>query len=100
MLFSLGDVYMTPGIQELIEEDPEFAYRLGWYTVRHSRGDWGCVCEDDQKVNDEALLSGARIISAYPIDPKLPCKGYGDNCIWIITEADRSVTTILLCSEY
>lgn len=46
------------------------------------------------------MREGFRILSAYPIDSALPCEGHGDNCLWIITEADRSVTTILLPDEY
>ena len=67
---------------------------------RHVRGDWGCVCEEDWKTNDEALNKGFRILSAYPIDTQMPCKGFGDNTLWIITESDRSVTTFLLPDEY
>ena len=52
------------------------------------------------ETNREAIRDGFRILSAYPIDPKQPCKGFGENCVWIITEADRSVTTFLLPSEY
>jgi hypothetical protein len=68
--------------------------------ARHIRGDWGCVCPEDRKTNFEALFDGHRLLSAYPIDPAKPCKGWGDNCLWIITEADRSVTTFLLPEEY
>ena len=50
--------------------------------------------------NDEAVSEGLRILSAYAIDPAKPAKGYGENCLWIITEADRSATTFLLPSEY
>jgi hypothetical protein len=46
------------------------------------------------------LKGGSRILSAYPIDPAKPCKGFGDNTLWIITEADRSATTFLLPDEY
>lgn len=94
-LFSLGQVVATPGalastnnIQRLI------------YLGRHQSGDWGTICEEDREVNDQAVKEGDRIISAYPIDPAKPCKGFGDNCLWIITEADRSVTTFLLPEEY
>lgn len=66
----------------------------------HVRGDWGCVCANDRKTNFAALFSGERILSAYPLDPAQPCKGFGENTIWIITEADRSVTTLLLPDEY
>lgn len=68
--------------------------------ARHLNGDWGDVCDEDAKSNDRALIDGTRLLSAYPIDESKPCKGWGDNCIWIITEADRSVTTILLPEEY
>jgi hypothetical protein len=68
--------------------------------VRHLGGDWGVVCADDHKSNFNALFSGGRILSAYPIDPAKPCKGFGDNTLWIITEGDRSATTFLLPSEY
>ncbi|MBN8927619.1 MAG: hypothetical protein J0H19_13455, partial [Rhodospirillales bacterium] len=67
---------------------------------RHVSGDWGCVCDEDKALNDEAVELGNRILSAYPIDPAKPCEGFGDNCLWIITERDRSVTTFLLPSEY
>ncbi|KWT91757.1 hypothetical protein APY03_3194 [Variovorax sp. WDL1] len=46
------------------------------------------------------MQAGLRILSAYAIDPAKPCAGHGDNCLWIITEADRAVTTILLPEEY
>jgi hypothetical protein len=60
-------------------------------------GAW--VSDEDKALNDEALRTGARLLSAYPIDESKPCAGYGD-CLWIITEADRSVTTFLLPDEY
>jgi len=67
---------------------------------RHLCGDWGVVDPEDAATNNEATHEGFRILSAYPIDPALPAKGFGKNCLWIITEADRSVTTFLLPSEY
>jgi hypothetical protein len=45
-------------------------------------------------------VEGERVLSAYAIDESKPAKGYGDNCLWIITERDRSVTTFLLPDEY
>lgn len=66
--------------------------------ARHSAGDWGVVSDPDE--NEAALRVGARLLSAYPIDPALPCEGHGDNTLWIITEADRSSTTILLPDDY
>ena len=44
---------------------------------------WGCICEEDAKTNNEAVRAGFRILSAYPIDESKPCKGYGDNTLWI-----------------
>jgi hypothetical protein len=58
------------------------------------------VSADDAASNEEAVTHGFRILSAYPIDPAKPSKGFGDNTLWIITEADRSVTTFFLPSEY
>ena len=94
-LFELGQVVATPGALEACP--PE---HLKACLARHIRGDWGDVCADDRKTNFEALMAGNRLLSAYAIDPALPCKGFGDNTLWIITEADRSVTTFLLPSEY
>jgi hypothetical protein len=61
----------------------------------------GAVCAKRmQRKNELSLKEAFRILSAYPIDPARPCKGSGDNTLWIITEADRSATTFLLPSEY
>lgn len=61
---------------------------------RHQSGDWGDVSESDKKENELSLKEGFRLLSAY----KLP--NDGGKVLWIITEADRSVTTILLPEEY
>lgn len=58
---------------------------------RHASGDWGDLCPEDAMANDDALHQGARLLSAY---------GDGQFRFWIITEADRSVTTILLPEDY
>ena len=52
------------------------------------------------RINFDELMNGDRLLSAYAIDPDQPAKGYDDNCLWIITEADRSVTMFLLPDEY
>jgi len=93
--FPLGQIVATPGALEACD-----SHHLQTCLYRHSRGDWGNVCTDDKARNDQALIEGSRIFSAYPIDPAKPSKGFGENCLWIITEADRSVTTFLLPSEY
>ncbi|MDX1966539.1 MAG: hypothetical protein SFV23_05155 [Planctomycetaceae bacterium] len=58
---------------------------------RHAVGDWGDLCPEDAISNDQSLYEGGRLLSAY---------GDGDYRFWIITEADRSVTTILLPEDY
>jgi len=93
--FSLGRVVATQGA--LATCSP---YHLNTCLFRHAGGDWGNVCAEDKARNDQALIEGSRIFSAYPIDLTKPSKGYGENCLWIITEADRSITTFLLPDEY
>jgi len=94
-LFPLGQIVATPGVLAAVPRP----YLIGCLE-RHVRGHWGTVCADDSERNTEAVSLGERILSAYPINPAEPCKGHGDNCLWIITEHDRSVTTFLLPSEY
>ena len=94
-LFPLGKVVATSTVAGLLPQ----AYLLQCLR-RHMYGDWGCVGEEDAQTNREAITAGFRILSSYPIDEAKPCKGYGDNTLWIITEADRSVTTFLLPDEY
>ena len=92
--FQLGKVVMTQGVAEI-------AYRtnLRGYLSATARA-IGAHRAEDKETNDDAVKTGGRILSAYPIDPSLPCKGYGENTVWIITEADRSATTLLLPDEY
>lgn len=94
-LFDAGQTVATPGALSACP----FDYLLECL-CRHVGGDWGHVCDEDKRTNDAALRDGDRLLSAYPIDPKKPCKGYGENCLWVITEWDHSVTTFLLPAEY
>jgi hypothetical protein len=87
-LFSLGQIVATSGALALMEEHGIDALAL---LSRHIRGDWGDLDEQDKEANDEALQDGSRILSAY---------GKGETKLWIITEADRSATTILRPDEY
>jgi len=87
--FDLGKIVATPGSIEAIEESGQSP---SFFLDRHVCGDWGEVGDEDKLLNDEALVSGERLLSAYRT-----LKGVK---LWIITEADRSSTTILLPEEY
>lgn len=93
--FQLGQIVATPGA--IAACSPEHLTRC---LHRHSQGDWGVLCDEDKADNDQALLEGECVLSAYAIDESQPIKGYGNNCLWIITERDRSVTTFLQPSDY
>jgi len=93
-LFPLGRIVFTLGATDSATWDEIFEL-----LARHVRGDWGCVAPEDAAANDRAVQVGLRILSAYAIDCDVETYGCGDR-IWIVTEADRSVTTILLPSEY
>lgn len=93
--FDLGQIVATPGALQATTDE-----QRRHYLARHSIGDWGLVCGEDWNANDEAVKNGDRILSAHPIDPAKSRKGFGENTLWIITEADRSVTTLLLPDEY
>jgi len=95
-LFPLGQILATPGALATAG----CTLYLADLIARHVGGDWGCITPDDAALNQSAVAEGGRIVSAYPIDPQKSCAGFGENCLWIITEADRAVTTILLPSEY
>ena len=89
--FSLGQVVMTCGVRDTISEDINFSKFVITALHRHANGDWGDMCEEDKAYNEYALDNGDRLFSSYK---------NGDTKIWIITEWDRSVTTILFPSEY
>ena len=85
--FELGQMVITPNaLDTLHAEDVRLC--MG----RHQRGDWGDVCPDDYKANEDALQHGSRLFSVY--HDRVGVK------FWIITEADRSVTTVLLPEDY
>ncbi len=89
--FKLGQAVMTRGIAEEMEKSKSFAEFVQRSFYRHSVGDWGEMCGEDKQTNEDALIHGDRLFSAYE---------KGEWKIWIITEWDRSVTTILFPSEY
>lgn len=86
-LFPLGQVYMTAGVANL--ELPK--ERLFGIIHRHHCGDWGDVCEEDKNQNDLDLDHEGRLVSRYNIE---------EASLYIITEWDRSLTTVMLIEEY
>jgi hypothetical protein len=105
--FPLGKLYATPGaLSALVQisvlktpfpgqcpNDQANAMTLALpYVQRHACGDWGDVDAEDDRANDDALKCGSRLLSAYQLE--------SGKRLWIITEGDRSATTVLLSSEY
>ena len=87
--FALGKLVATPGALEVLAEAEQTPIE---FIARHIRGDWGEVCEEDKQANEDALQHGERLLSAYHTK-----KGVK---LWVITEADRSSTCLLLPEEY
>jgi hypothetical protein len=89
MLFPLEQIVATPGALHVLGQchvDPQVLLS------RHQAGDWGELSPADRDENELSVKQGFRILSNYPVG--------ADERLWVITEADRSVTTILLPSEY
>lgn len=87
--FPLGELVTTPGALAALTEAGQSPQQ---FVARHQAADWGECCSDDQIANDQALLHGERLISVYRTAINVR--------IWIITEADRASTCILLPEEY
>jgi hypothetical protein len=92
--FSLGQLVATPGALKALAEAGQSP---AFFLDRHVQGDWGLVNDEDKRLNDQALMDGGRLLSAY--------KTLKGTKIWIITEATddegrRAASTILLPSEY
>jgi hypothetical protein len=84
----LGRVVATPGALKLLMEAGGHPFD---YLTRHAAGDWGELCAFDRRQNEIALRDGYRVLSSYEVSAER---------VWIITESDRSITTILLPEEY
>jgi hypothetical protein len=86
--FKLGQILSTTAAKQTLANaqiDPRSLI------MRHRQGDWGDVCAEDAELNNDAVKYGGRLLSSYLI---------GDEKLWIITEADRSATTLLMPEEY
>ena len=97
-LFRTGPVVMTPGIRDIIRTGNDAAELIQRCLDRHTSGDWGDLCDDDKQLNQDSLdeerekgYTYENLFSSYETD-------FGK--IYIITECDRSVTTVLLSDEY
>ncbi|MDN4574800.1 hypothetical protein DBB29_19545 [Pandoraea cepalis] len=88
--FPPGNILETTGAIEVLNR---FGANVLELLECHVSGDWGVVCAADALLNEEAVFSESRILSAYEIGPR-------KERVWIITEADRSATTILTPVEY
>ncbi|MBY0458017.1 MAG: hypothetical protein K2V38_11810 [Gemmataceae bacterium] len=88
-LFPLGAIVATPGAVAALAATGESA---AGFIARHQAGDYGVVSADDQALNDEAVRCGERVLSAYLLRDGVK--------VWVITEADRSSTCLLLPDEY
>ncbi len=90
--FPLGQTVMTRGVNDLVAENAAFAKLITESLVRYATGDWGDLSAEDKAENDRSLKDGERLLSAY--------ENEGLPKIWIITESDRSATTVLFPDEY
>lgn len=87
--FELGQIVATPGALEALQQAEQTPIE---FLMRHVRGDWGDVCTEDAEANEMSLRDGSRLLSSYRTNKGLK--------LWIITEADRSSTCVLLPEEY
>jgi len=94
--FPLGQMVMTATVANIIADDAGFSAFSAACMKRHMTGDWGEMSPEDIDSNNRALVEGSRLFSSY----KMPKAIGRDDKLWIITEADRSATTILFPSEY
>ena len=88
-LFPLGQIVATPGALEALEASQQSPAE---FLARHAKGDWGELSADDIAENEFSLKNGFRLLSSYAIA--------SGQKIWVITEEDRSLTTVLLPEEY
>jgi hypothetical protein len=87
--FPLGQVVATPGVLQALKESGQSALD---FLSRHRTGDWGDVSDVDKELNNQAVKDGDRILSAYHTSQGVK--------VWVLTESDRSATTLLLPAEY
>jgi hypothetical protein len=87
--FELGQIVATPGALAALQKAGQ---QPGEFLARHVNHEWGGLSDEDRKENDYSLEHGFRLLSVY--------RTHAGDKLWIITESDRSVTTLLLPEEY
>ncbi len=87
--FPLGQIVATPGALAAFERNGQQPIE---FLHRHAAGDWGEVCEEDKRANDHAVTHGQRLLSAYILADGTK--------MWVITERDRSTTTLIRPEDY
>ncbi len=87
--FPLGQIVATPAALAALEAAGVSPWAL---LARHAQGDWGDLCVEDRQLNALALINGERLLSAYALPDRTR--------IWVITEADRSATPLILPDDY
>lgn len=93
--FSLGKLVATKPVSDRMNRDPVFNEFISSILKRYRQGDWGDLPQLDYQMNCRAVKSGGRILAAY-----IYSDDESGSMVWIITESDRSVTTILFADEY
>ena len=86
--FPLGRIVATPAALDLLARHQRAPLE---FIARHAHADWGQLNAEDVRANESALRHGERLLSSYAV---------GDETLWLITEADRSATTLLLPADY
>ena len=89
LLFELGQIVGTPNALQAVQEAGQHPLE---FLVRHVTGDWGDLPEEDVAENERAVETGDRVFSSYRLET--------GGKVWVITESDRSVTTLLLPEDY
>lgn len=96
--FEIGRVVATRAVWELMNENTEFNTFVSGCLSRYILYDWGDTCDEDWETNNQAVLNGERVLAVYNIPEDM--ESYAEEKFWIITEWDRSVTTLLFPSDY
>jgi hypothetical protein len=95
-----SQVVFTQQTHPIVTESKEAMLFVGQCLLRHRSGDWGDLCEEDKFTNDHALMNEGRLLSSYNVPKELIEDFDFEDKIWIITEWDFSLTTILFPGEY